>query len=196
MRTAEKTRVTAETEITLKLALEGTGKADIRSGSGFFDHMLVLFTKHGCFDLTLACKGDTEVDDHHTVEDIGIVLGGAFKEALGEGRGITRYGSMLLPMDEALALVALDLSGRAYLGYDVPVQAEKVGGFDVELAEEFLLAFCRALGATLHVRLLCGRNAHHSLEAVFKGLGRALKAAVALDARAAGEIPSSKGVLL
>lgn len=196
MRISKQTRKTAETDISLFLVLEGSGKAEIDSGCGFLDHMLTLFARHGSFDITLACKGDTDVDDHHTVEDIGIVLGGAFKQALGDGRGIARYGSMLLPMDEALVLVALDLSGRAHLGYDLQLRAQKVGAFDTELVEEFLLALCRTLGLTLHVRQLAGSNTHHIIEAAFKGLGRALRQAVAIDAEKAGEIPSSKGVLL
>lgn len=196
MRTASIARETAETDITLTLSLEGGEAPALETGCGFLNHMLTLFARHGGFGLSIRCAGDTGVDDHHTVEDIGIVLGQAFREALGEGRGITRYGSMLLPMDEALALVALDISGRATLVYDAPMPAQKVGSFDTELVEEFLLAFCRALSLTLHVRLLAGSNTHHCIEAIFKGLGRALRQAVDIDPARAGEIPSSKGVLL
>lgn len=196
MRQATLARDTAETRIALTLALDGTGSSTLLTGVGFLDHMLTLFAKHGRFDLQLTCDGDTVVDDHHTVEDCGIALGQAFAKALGDGRGITRYGSYLLPMDEALVLVALDISGRCHLTYDVVLPAQKVGTFDTELAEEFLLGLCRSLGLTLHVKQLAGHNTHHILEAVFKGLGRAMAMAVAIDARAAGEIPSSKGLLL
>lgn len=196
MREATLTRKTTETSITLQLTLEGTGNADIQTGCGFLDHMLVLFIKHSGFDLTLRCTGDTMVDDHHTVEDIGIVLGQALHKALGDCRGITRYGSMLLPMDEALVLVSLDISGRAHLGYALAIPTQKVGSFDTELVEEFLLALCRGLSLTLHVRQLSGSNAHHIIEAAFKGLGRAMRQAVALDAQNAESIPSSKGILL
>lgn len=196
MRQTTIARNTAETRIQLTLSLDGTGQTDIRTGSGFFDHMLTLFAKHGRFDLSLACDGDTHVDDHHTVEDCGIALGQAFARALGEGRGITRYGSFLLPMDEALVLVALDISGRCHLSYGLTPGAEKVGAFDTALGEEFMQALCRSLGLTLHLRQLAGSNAHHILEAAFKGLGRAMAIAVAADPRLGDEIPSSKGVLL
>lgn len=196
MREAIISRNTTETTISLKLLLDGAGKADIHTGCGFLDHMLTLFSKHSGFDMTLHCTGDTFVDDHHTVEDTGIVLGQALREALGDCRGITRYGSMLLPMDDALVQVALDISGRAYLGYAVSIPAQKVGGFDTELVEEFLQALCRALSLTLHVQQLSGHNAHHVIEAVFKGLGRAMRQAVALDSQSPHTIPSSKGVLL
>lgn len=196
MRSATIRRKTAETDIQLTLTLEGHGQADIQTGCGFLDHMLTLFAKHGGFDIRLSCKGDTGVDYHHTTEDIGIVLGCAFREALGDGRGITRYGSFLLPMDEALLLVALDISGRACLCYDVAIAEQKVGDFDTALAEEFLYALTRHLQLTLHVRMLAGRNAHHILEAIFKGLARALKQAVAIDARESDAIPSTKGTLL
>lgn len=196
MRTANITRKTAETDIMLSLALNGSGKAEISSGCGFLDHMLTLFARHGGFDIILTCKGDTDVDYHHTTEDIGIVLGSAFLEALGDGRGIMRYGSFLLPMDEALVQVALDISGRSYLGCELNIRAEKVGDFDTELVEEFLLAFVRSLKLTLHVRQLAGTNAHHIIEAVFKGLGRALKAAVSIDKENSNTIPSTKGSLL
>ena len=195
MRTAKITRKTAETDITLFLTLEGTGVSQIKTGCGFLDHMLTLFAKHGRFDLTLACKGDTEVDFHHTTEDIGIALGQAFRAALGEGGGITRYADLTLPMDEALVQIALDISGRAYLAADFSFASPKVGAFDTELGEEFLLGFCRSFGLTLHLRQLAGKNAHHILEAAFKGLGRALRTACAIDPSLMGEIPSTKGSL-
>ena len=195
MRTAEVKRDTNETKITLRLDLDGTGKADIQSGCGFLDHMLTLFTRHGDFDLTLRCQGDTEVDDHHSVEDIGICLGQAFTAALGDKRGISRYGQFLLPMDETLVLCAVDLSGRDYLGWAVDLPAAKVGTFDTELSKEFWLAFVRRCPAAIHIRELAGENTHHILEAVFKGMGRALSGAVAPDPKHAGDIPSTKGVL-
>ena len=195
MREAKITRKTAETDIALSLCLDGTGKSEIDSGCGFLDHMLTLFAKHGRFDLTLTCQGDTQVDDHHTVEDIGICLGTALVQALGDKRGIFRYGSQILPMDETLVLVALDLSGRSYLGYELKIPAEKVGTFDTELVEEFFLAFVRSAACNLHLRQLAGKNSHHIIEGTFKALGRALRAAVAIDAQAAQEIPSTKGVL-
>ena len=196
MRTAEKSRKTAETDIRLSLNLDGTGRAEIDSGVGFLDHMLTLFARHGRFDLALTCRGDTRVDDHHSTEDIGIVLGAALSEALGERRGICRYGSALLPMDEALALVALDLSGRACLRFAAQFPSQKIGTFDTELVKEFFLALCRAAGMTLHIRLLDGENSHHMAEAVFKGFGRALRQAVSVDPRLGGEIPSTKGTLV
>lgn len=195
MRTAEICRNTAETKIVLRLELDGSGKSELASGCGFLDHMLTLFAKHGRFDLTLRCDGDTEVDDHHTVEDIGICLGSAFAEALGEKRGICRYGQCLLPMDEALILSAVDLSGRSLLAYTLEPPAQKVGTFDTELAEEFFLAFTRTCGCTLHLRQLAGKNSHHILEGAFKSAARSLRQAVAPDAASAGEIPSTKGVL-
>jgi imidazoleglycerol-phosphate dehydratase len=195
MRTIGITRNTKETQISLTLDLDGTGSEQIDSGCGFLNHMLILFAKHGRFNLDIKCVGDTDVDDHHTVEDIGIALGMAFKEALGDKRGIVRYGSMLLPMDETLVLCALDISGRAYLNYDVIIPTQKVGAFDTALAKEFMLAFSRELGLTLHFKMMAGENSHHIIEAMFKGLGRALKAAVAIDSQFADEIPSSKGVL-
>ena len=195
MRTATMKRETKETQIALTLNLDGAGKAEIASGVGFLDHMLTLFAAHGDFDLTLACHGDTEVDDHHSVEDIGIALGQAFTKALGDKRGIARYGQCLLPMDETLALIACDLSGRDFLGWAVELPCQKVGTFDTELAKEFWLAFVRACPASLHIRLLTGENTHHILEAVFKGAGRALKMAAAMDPKHAGEIPSTKGAL-
>ena len=195
MRTAEIKRKTAETDISLKLDLDGTGKSTINSGVGFLDHMLTLFAKHGRFDLELVCKGDTQVDDHHSVEDIGICLGEAFAKALGDKAGIRRYGNMLLPMDEALILSALDISGRAHLSYEAKIRARKVGTFDTELSEEFWEAFVRSAKITLHIRQLAGRNAHHIIEGMFKSVARALREAVSVDPALAGEIPSTKGVL-
>ncbi len=195
MRNATVTRKTAETDITLALNLDGTGETSIDTGVGFLDHMLTLFARHGRFDLILSCRGDTYVDDHHSTEDIGIALGAAFAEALGDKRGVTRYGSMLLPMDEALVLTAVDLSGRSTLRYGLALPAQKVGTFDTELVEEFFLAFTRTAGVTLHLRQLDGTNTHHIIEAAFKGFGRALRQAVAFDPDSAGEIPSTKGVL-
>ena len=195
MRTADIQRNTQETRIQLSLCLDGTGKSDIATGVGFLDHMLTLFARHGDFDLTVRCDGDTEVDGHHSVEDIGICLGKAFSQALGDKRGICRYGQFLLPMDETLVLCACDLSGRDYLGWSVDLPAAKVGDFDTELAKEFWLAFVRNSPGSIHIRLLAGENTHHILEAVFKGMGRTLKAAVALDEKHLGEIPSTKGTL-
>ncbi len=195
MRTANVNRTTGETEIRLGLNLDGTGRSDVQSGVGFLDHMLTLFAKHGRFDLVLQCRGDVEVDDHHSVEDIGIALGQAFREALGEKRGIVRYGFFLLPMDEALIQSAVDLSGRSYLGFSVPMPTQKVGTFDTELVEEFFLGFTRNLGCNLHIRSLAGSNTHHIIEGVFKCVARALKDAVAVDPALGGEIPSTKGVL-
>ena len=195
MRTAELHRTTGETDVTVVLDLDGTGKSDISTGCGFLDHMLTLFARHGRFDLTVQARGDTWVDDHHTVEDVGIVLGGAFAQALGEKRGVTRYGSTLLPMDEALILTAVDLSGRGLLCYGLDIPTEKVGTFDTQLTEEFLNAFARQAGLTLHVKQLAGTNSHHIIEGAFKSLARSLRAAVAIDPAAAGEVPSTKGVL-
>jgi imidazoleglycerol-phosphate dehydratase len=195
MRSVTITRTTAETDITLTLYLDGKGESNIQSGCGFLDHMLTLFAKHGGFDLTLTCKGDTYVDDHHTVEDIGIVLGQAFAQALGDKRGIGRYGSMTLPMDEALILAAVDLSGRSYLGFALDIPTSRVGSFDTELVEEFWLAFTRKAECTLHLRQLAGTNSHHIIEGAFKAAARALRAAVAIDADRADEVPSTKGVL-
>ena len=193
MRTSEITRNTAETKITLKLNLDGTGKSQIDTGVGFLDHMLTLFAAHGKFDLSVICGGDTEVDDHHSVEDIGICLGQAFQAALGDKRGITRYGSFLLPMDEALILSAVDISGRSCLSYGLDIPTEKIGTFDTELVEEFFLGFTRNCPMSLHLRQLAGTNSHHIVEGAFKSVGRALKAAVALTG--SDEIPSTKGVL-
>ena len=195
MRTSEMNRRTAETDISLAIDLDGTGKADISSGVGFLDHMLTLFARHGRFDLRISCKGDTQVDDHHSVEDIGICLGKAFREALGDKKGITRYGSIILPMDEALVLSAADISGRSFLVWDVELPTQKVGSFDTELAEEFFIAFASNAGITLHVRLLNGKNTHHILEAVFKATARSLREAVHIDPDLDGEVPSTKGVL-
>ena len=195
MRTSELKRTTAETDISLTLDLDGTGVGKIETGCGFLDHMLTLFAKHGRFDLSVSCKGDTYVDDHHTVEDIGIALGKAFKEALGDKKGITRYGSTILPMDESLILSAVDLSGRGFLGYELEIPTEKVGTFDTELVEEFWLGFIRNAECTLHIRQLAGTNSHHIIEGAFKSVARSLKAAVAIDAAFADEIPSTKGVL-
>ena len=195
MRTATISRETKETAIALTLCLDGTGKAEVSSGCGFLDHMLILFARHGDFDLELTCKGDTEVDYHHTAEDIGIALGQAFTAARREKRGINRYGQFLLPMDETLVLCACDLSGRDYLGWAVTLPAAKVGDFDTELAKEFWLGFVRNCPASIHIREMCGENTHHILEAVFKGMGRCLKEAVALDPKHLGEVPSTKGVL-
>ena len=193
MRTYELTRETAETGISLRLNLDGTGKAQIDTGCGFLNHMLTLFAAHGKFDLTVKCVGDVDVDDHHSVEDIGICLGQAFQAALGDKRGITRYGSFLLPMDEALILSAVDISGRSCLCYELDIPTEKIGTFDTELVEEFFLAFTRNCPMSLHLRSLAGKNAHHIVEGAFKSVARALKAAVALDG--SNEIPSTKGVL-
>ena len=195
MRTAEIIRKTGETDISLKLNLDGKGVSAISSGCSFLDHMLTLFAKHGRFDLEIVCKGDTWVDDHHSVEDIGIALGQAFKVALGDKRGIIRYGSTILPMDESLILTAVDLSGRGYLGFELEIPTEKVGTFDTELVEEFFLGFIRNAEATLHIRKLAGTNSHHIIEGAFKSVARSLKTAVAIDPDFADEIPSTKGVL-
>ena len=195
MRTASLTRKTAETEIALTLNLDGSGKSEIASGIGFLDLMLTLFSRHGRFDLNLTCKGDTYVDDHHSAEDIGIVLGRAFADSLGEKRGIRRYGNMILPMDEALILTAADLSGRGFLAYDLKIPAEKVGTFDTELVEEFFRAFAVNAGITLHVRSLAGSNSHHIIEGAFKSAARSLREAVSADGVSPSEIPSTKGVL-
>ena len=195
MRTAELTRNTLETQITLSLNLDGKGESTVDTGCGFLNHMLTLFARHGRFDLTVVCHGDRDVDDHHTVEDVGICLGTAFKEALGDCRGICRYGSTTLPMDEALILSAVDISGRGMLRYYLDLPTEKVGTFDTELGEEFWLAFTRCAGMTLHLRQLDGTNSHHILEGAFKSVARSLRAAVAVDPAARDEIPSTKGVL-
>ncbi len=195
MRAYEMTRKTAETDITLQLNLDGKGKSNIQTGCGFLDHMLTLFASHGRFDLTVNCVGDTHVDYHHTVEDIGISLGKAFAEALGDKKGIERYGSMILPMDEALILCAVDFSGRDYLGFDVEIPTVKVGDFDTELAEEFWLGFVRNANCTLHFKKMAGKNSHHIIEGMFKAAARAMRAAVKIDPERADEVPSTKGVL-
>ena len=195
MRTAEIIRKTKETDIALTLCVDGTGNSEIKTGCAFLDHMLTLFARHGKFDLTVKCKGDTEVDFHHTTEDIGICLGQAFKEALGDKKGIVRYGNSILPMDEALVMSALDLSGRAYFVSQMEVKSPKVGDFDTELLDEFFQAFASNLGATLHLRQLAGSNAHHILEAAFKSVARSMREAVSIDEKFANDIPSTKGVL-
>ena len=195
MRTAELSRKTAETDITLRLDLDGTGKSEVYTGCGFLNHMLTLFARHGRFDLEVACSGDTYVDDHHTVEDIGICLGDAFAQALGDKRGIVRYGSCTLPMDEALILTAVDISGRGMLCYGLDIPTQKVGTFDTQLTKEFLTAFARRADMTVHVTQLAGENSHHIIEGAFKSLARSLGAAVAIDPRFSQEIPSTKGVL-
>ena len=195
MRKAEISRKTAETDISLALNLDGEGTSKIDTGCGFLDHMLTLFARHGRFDLKVTCKGDTWVDDHHTVEDVGIVLGNAFAEALGNKKGICRYGDTILPMDEALILSAVDLSGRAFLGYALNIPTEKVGTFDTELCEEFWLAFVRTSACTLHIRQLAGKNSHHIIEGTFKSVARSLRQAVSIDLLFANDIPSTKGVL-
>lgn len=195
MRAAQITRTTSETDIKLSLSLDGTGRADISSGCGFLDHMLTLFAKHGRFDIELSCAGDTYVDYHHTTEDIGIALGEAFRMALGDKRGIRRYGDAALPMDEALILTAADISGRGYLGYDMQIPSEKVGAFDTELTEEFFTAFTRSSGITLHIRELAGSNSHHIIEGAFKSAARSLREAVSVDPDFSEDVPSTKGVL-
>lgn len=212
MRTATIKRKTNETDITLSLNLDGTGKGEINSGNGFMDHMLTLFAKHGRFDLTVLCNGDTNVDFHHSAEDIGICLGMAFKEALGDMKGITRYADIILPMDEALILCAADIlnnnlqnenvilcatdiSGRSYLGLDLPLPSTRVGDFDTELVEEFLIAFVNNARITLHIKELAGKNTHHIIEGTFKALGRTLSKAVKINEEYKNEIPSTKGVL-
>ena len=195
MRTAEIIRNTAETQISLKLNIDGAGKSSVETGCGFLDHMLTLFAHHGRFDLDLKCAGDTQVDYHHTVEDIGIALGQAFFKALGDKRGITRYGDITLPMDETLILAAADISGRDHLSMDLELTAEKVGDFDTELCEEFWTAFVREAKITLHVRQLAGRNAHHIIEGTFKAVARALSVATGIDGKRKDEVPSTKGVL-
>lgn len=195
MRNAEILRKTQETDIQLRLELDGSGRSEISTGIGFLDHMLTLFAHHGRFDLTLICKGDTWVDDHHSTEDIGIALGQAFDRALGERRGIRRYGQTILPMDESLILSAVDFSGRSFLGYDLHIPTEKVGNFDTELTEEFFLAFTRQARCSLHLRQLAGTNSHHIIEGAFKSAARTLRDAVRIDPEGMGEIPSTKGML-
>lgn len=195
MRSTQIDRTTAETKISLSLNLDGRGNSEINTGCGFLDHMLTLFAKHGGFDLNVSCEGDLHVDSHHTVEDIGICLGQAFYKALGDKKGIYRYGSMILPMDEALILSAVDLSGRGHLEYGLTLPAEQLGNFDTELTEEFWLAFVRNSACTLHIRQLAGRNTHHIIEGCFKSVARSLRAAVSIDKDFADVIPSTKGVL-
>ena len=195
MRNAKIERKTSETDIFLELELDGSGKNEIATGIGFFDHMLTLFARHGRYDLTLCCNGDTQVDGHHSVEDIGICLGLAFAEALGDCAGIYRYGDIILPMDETLVLAAVDISGRGHLEYELDTGSEKAGELDTELVEEFLLAFTRCAGITLHIKKLAGKNTHHIIEGCFKALARSLAKATAIDAASDGKIPSTKGVL-
>ncbi len=195
MRESRIMRKTAETDIKLSLNLDGSGKSTVNTGCGFLDHMLTLFAKHGRFDLDVVCKGDTNVDCHHTVEDIGIVLGQAFNEALGDKKGIVRYGNMILPMDEALIISAVDISGRSSLTFEADFPSPKIGEFDAELCEEFYLAFVRNALLTLHIHELCGKNSHHIAEGIFKSVARSLKTAVSVDSRFKDEIPSTKGVL-
>ena len=195
MRTAEVVRKTAETDIQLTLNLDGKGESRIDTGCGFLDHMLTLFAKHGSFDLTVSCKGDTEVDYHHTVEDVAICLGDAFKKALSDMKGINRYGNMILPMDETLILTAVDISGRSMLRYGLEIPSVKVGDFDTELTEEFFLGFVRHADVTLHIVQFDGTNSHHIIEGTFKSFARTMKQAVAIDSKNADSIPSTKGVL-
>lgn len=196
MRQAQIIRETTETKIRLRLEVDGKGDSRINSGSGFLDHMLELFARHGRFDLELEAGGDLRVDAHHTVEDVGIALGRGFDQALGERRGIRRYGDIILPMDEALVLAAVDVCGRSTLVLDLPIPSQKVGDFDTELVREFLLALNRGLGAALHLRLLAGENSHHIIEAAFKALARALSQATAIDPEGADQLPSTKGTIL
>lgn len=195
MRTAAIARTTTETDISLKLCLDGSGKSVLNTGCGFLDHMLTLFAKHGRFDLEVNCKGDVEVDYHHTAEDIAIVLGEAFKSALGDKKGINRYASEKIPMDEALVCVTLDISGRCGYFGNLAIPAPKVGDFDTELVDEFMYGLCRALGLNLHIEQIRGSNSHHIIEGVFKALGRAMRTAVAIDAKFANDLPSTKGML-
>lgn len=195
MREATIKRETKETNIDLTINLDGKGTSNINTGCGFFDHMLELFARHSRFDLNVVCNGDINVDYHHTVEDVGIVLGQAVKKALGDMKGIIRYGTTILPMDESLILTAIDISGRSYLKFDLPTRAGRIGDFPVELVEEFFLAFVRHAGITLHVVKMAGTNAHHIVEGTFKSFARSLKSAVAIDKEFANEIPSTKGVL-
>lgn len=195
MRIAEIKRETAETEIELSIDLDGVGDSTVNTGVGFLDHMLTLFSRHGRFDLNLTCDGDVYVDDHHSVEDIGICLGKAFAQALGEMRGINRYGHIILPMDETLILCAVDISGRACLCFEADFPSDKIGTFDTELVEEFFAAFVRSSNVTLHIKQISGKNSHHIAEGIFKAFGRTMKTAVAIDAELGDEIPSTKGVL-
>jgi Imidazoleglycerol-phosphate dehydratase len=195
MRRSRILRTTAETDIELSLDVDGTGKYEVSTGCGFMNHMLELFARHGRFDLYIECKGDIEVDYHHSVEDIGIALGQAFNQSLGDKMGISRYADIVLPMDEALMLCAIDISGRDYLGFDVDIPTEKVGDFDTELVKEFLYGFVRNAGVTLHFQELAGENTHHIIEAMFKAFGRVMDQATAINEEYKDEIPSTKGVL-
>ncbi len=195
MRNSEIVRKTAETDIRVSINLDGTGRTDISTGVGFLDHMLTLFARHGIFDLSVMCQGDTYVDDHHSTEDIAIALGQAIRKALGDKRGICRYGDINLPMDEALVLAAVDVSGRGMLCFNAEFRTEKIGTFDTELVEEFFQALASNSGITMHIRLLDGKNSHHIAEAMFKAVARALRKAVAMDPDAMDDIPSTKGVL-
>lgn len=195
MREYKVSRKTAETDINLYLNLDGSGKSNVDTGCGFLDHMLTLFASHGRFDLDVKCIGDTNVDDHHTVEDVGICLGLAFTEALGDKKGITRYGNIILPMDEALVLCAVDISGRDNLSYKADIPAQKVGTFDTELTKEFFLAFVRNCRLSLHIQQLDGENSHHIIEGMFKAFGRVMRTAVSIDEKFSSEVPSTKGVL-
>lgn len=195
MRNSEINRKTKETDISLSLVIDGSGKSEIDTGVGFFDHMLTLFASHGMFDLTVKCNGDLEVDAHHTVEDVGICLGMAFSEALGDMKGIKRFADKIIPMDEALILNAVDISGRPYLAFDLDVPAKRVGNFDTELVSEFFLAFVRNAKMTLHIKKMAGRNTHHIIEGCFKAFGRVMDEATMIDARRADVLPSTKGVL-
>lgn len=196
MRKAEIKRKTAETDIELSLNVDGTGKNEIATGCGFLDHMLTLFSKHGRFDITVKCKGDTEVDYHHSVEDIGIALGTAFAQALSDMKGIKRYADIILPMDEALILEAIDVSGRSFLRFDAEIPTQKVGDFDTELIEEFFEGFVRKAGITLHIKMLSGKNSHHIIEGIFKAFGRVMSAACEINEKYKDEIPSTKGMLV
>ncbi|MBQ9980222.1 MAG: imidazoleglycerol-phosphate dehydratase HisB [Oscillospiraceae bacterium] len=196
MRKSQISRKTAETNIMLKLNIDGSGASKVSTGAPFLDHMLTLFAKHGCFDLTVACSGDIQVDCHHTAEDVGICLGDAFAQALGDMAGITRYGSAIIPMDEALVLTAVDISGRGHLAFDLPLPAAKVGEFDTELVEEFWRAFVRRANITLHIRELAGTNTHHIIEGAFKSAARSMRQAVSIDPAVKGAIPSTKGMLV
>lgn len=195
MRQAEIIRKTNETDIKLKLNIDGNGTSSIDTGCGFLDHMLTLFAKHSRYNLDVVCKGDTMVDYHHTAEDIAICLGKAFNDAIGDKKGICRYGNIILPMDETLIMCAVDISGRDYLGYDAPIPAYKVGDFDTELCEEFYRAFVREAKITLHIREICGSNSHHIIEGIFKAVARTLAMATKIDEKFADEIPSTKGVI-
>ena len=195
MRKSQIERNTGETDVRVELDLDGSGKCNADTGVGFLDHMMELFARHGNFDISITCKGDTQVDDHHSVEDIGIALGMAFDEALGDKAGISRYGHMILPMDEALILTAVDLSGRSNLSFEADLPADKVGTFDTELVEEFMIAFVRNCPSSIHIRQLAGRNTHHIIEGMFKSLARSLRQAVSIDEASKGRIPSTKGVL-